>query len=124
MPKVMLIEDDAVMLSLLQTLLEYEGFQTVQLNNGEGTISEIISRVRREKPELLLLDIHLRNLNGLDLLRMLRQDEELKSIRVLVSSGMELSAQSHMEGADGFILKPYMPDDLVGQIRATLKTGS
>jgi len=120
MPKVMLIEDDAVMLSLLQTLLEYEGFQTVQLN-GEGTISEIISRVRREKPELLLLDIHLRNLNGLDLLRMLRQDEELKSIRVLVSSGMELSAQSHMEGADGFILKPYMPDDLVGRIRATLK---
>jgi len=122
MPKVMLIEDDAVMLSLLQTLLEYEGFQTVQLD-GEETLSEIISLVRREKPELLLLDIHLRHLNGLDLLRMLRQDDELKSIRVLVSSGMELSAQSHMEGADGFILKPYMPEDLVSRIRDTLKTG-
>ena len=122
MPKVMLIEDDAVMLSLLQTLLEYEGFQTVQLD-GEETLSEIISLVRREKPELLLLDIHLRHLNGLDLLRMLRQDDELKSIRVLVTSGMELSAQSHMEGADGFILKPYMPEDLVSRIRDTLKTG-
>lgn len=120
MPKVMLIEDDDVMLSLLQTLLEYEGFQTVQLD-GEVTLSEIISRVRREKPELLLLDVHLRHFNGLDLLRRLRQDDELKSIRVLVSSGMELSAQSHMDGADGFILKPYMPDDLVGRIRDTLK---
>jgi len=120
MPKVMLIEDDDLMLSLLQTLLEYEGFQTVQLD-GEVTLSEIISRVRREKPELLLLDVHLRHLNGFDLLRKMRQDDELKSIRVLVSSGMELSAQSHMEGADGFILKPYMPDDLVGRIRDTLK---
>ena len=120
MPKVMLIEDDDVMLSLLQTLLEYEGFQTAQLD-GEGTVSEIISRVRREKPELLLLDVHLRQLNGLDLLRKLREDDELKSIRVLVSSGMDLSAQSRMEGADDFILKPYMPDDLVGRIHATLK---
>jgi len=120
MPKVMLIEDDDVMLSLLQTLLEYEGFQTVQLD-GEGTVGEIVSRVRREKPELLLLDVHLRHLNGFDLLRKLRQDDELKSIRVLVSSGMELSTQSHLEGADGFILKPYMPDDLVGRIRDTLK---
>jgi len=84
-------------------------------------VSEIISRVRREQPELLLLDVHLRHLNGLDLLRKLREDDELKSIRVLVSSGMELSAQSHMEGADGFILKPYMPDDLVSRIRDTLK---
>ena len=120
MPKVMLIEDDDVMLSLLQTLLEYEGFQTAQLD-GEGTVSEIISRVRREKPELLLLDVHLRQLNGLDLLRKLREDDELKSILVLVSSGMDLSAQSRMEGADDFILKPYMPDDLVGRIHATLK---
>jgi DNA-binding response OmpR family regulator len=120
MSKVMLIEDDDVMLSLLQTLLEYEGFQTVQLD-GEGTVGEIVSRVRREKPELLLVDVHLRHLNGFDLLRKLRQDDELKSIRVLVSSGMELSAQSRMEGADGFILKPYMPDDLVDRIRDTLK---
>ena len=121
MPKVMLIEDDAVMLSLLQTLLEYEGFQTVQLN-GERSVEEILNRVRVDKPELILLDVHLGHINGLDLLRRLRNDNELKSTRVLISSGMELRAESIVDGADGFILKPYMPDELMSRIRDTLKT--
>jgi len=121
MPKVMLIEDDAVMLSLLHTLLEYEGFQTVQLN-GERSVEEILNRVRVDKPELILLDVHLGHINGLDLLRRLRNDNELKSIRVLISSGMELRAESLVDGADGFILKPYMPDELMSRIRDTLKT--
>ena len=116
----MLIEDDAVMLSLLQTLLEYEGFQTVQLN-GERSVEEILNRVRVDKPELILLDVHLGHINGLDLLRRLRNDNELKSIRVLISSGMELRAESLVDGADGFILKPYMPDELMSRIRDTLK---
>jgi DNA-binding response OmpR family regulator len=119
MPKVMLIEDDAVMLALLQTLLEYEGYQPVQLN-GERSVEEILNRVRADKPELILLDVHLGHINGLDLLRKLRKDNELKSTRVLISSGMELRAESYIDGADGFILKPYMPDELVDRIRDTL----
>jgi two-component system, OmpR family, response regulator ArlR len=122
MSKVMLIEDDPVMLTLLQTLLEYEGFQTAQLN-GEGSTEEILSRIRGDKPELILLDVNLGQVNGLDLLRKLRKDDELKSIRVLVSSGMELGPESFGDGADGFILKPYMPDELVGRIRDTLRVG-
>ncbi len=119
MPKVALIEDDPVMLTLLQTLLEYEGFQTLQFN-GAGELSEIIDRLRQEKPELVLLDVHLHQFNGLDLLRQLRQNDDLSDIRVLVTSGMELSETTALEGADGFVLKPYMPDDLVAKIRKTL----
>ena len=117
----MLIEDDAVMLSLLKTLLEYEGFQTAQLD-GEGTLQEMLDRVRLEKPELVLLDINLHHINGLDLLRKFRQDKELKTMRVLISSGMDMRSQSYIEGANGFILKPYMPDELVSRIRNTLGT--
>jgi two-component system, OmpR family, response regulator ArlR len=120
MPKVMLIEDDPVMLSLLQTLLEYEGFQTTQLN-GEGSVEEILNRVRKDRPELILLDVNLGQINGLDLLRKLRKDNELKTIRVLISSGMELRSESYVDGADGFILKPFMPDELVDRIRDTLR---
>jgi len=119
MPKVALIEDDPVMLTLLQTLLEYEGFQTLQIN-GMGEVNEILDLLRREKPELILLDVHLNQLNGLDLLHSLRQSEDFSGIRVLVSSGMELSDASALAEADGFILKPYMPDDLVAKIRRTL----
>lgn len=119
MLKVALIEDDAVMLSLLQTLLEYEGFETVQLD-GMGKVGEIVDLLRRAKPDLILMDVHLRQVNGLDLLRELRKDPLLQAVPVLISSGMELSSESSLEGADGFILKPYMPDDLVARIRETL----
>lgn len=119
MPKVALIEDDAVMLSLLQTLLEYEGFETVQLD-GMGKVDDIVDILRQARPDLILMDVHLRQINGLDLLRELRKDPSLQAVKILISSGMELSSESSMEGADGFILKPYMPDDLVARIRKAL----
>lgn len=123
MPKLILIEDDDTMRSLLQTLLEFEGFQVLQLDGGTS-LEDILSRLRRDKPDLVLLDVHLRNLSGFDLVKQMRQDEELKSIRVLMYSGMELSIQSRQAGADGFILKPFMPEDLVAKIRNTLETES
>ncbi len=119
MPKVALIEDDAVMLSLLQTLLEYEGFETVQLD-GMGKVDDIVDILRQARPDLILMDVHLRQINGLDLLRELRKDPSLQAVKVLISSGMELGSESSIEGADGFILKPYMPDDLVARIRESL----
>ena len=119
MPKVALIEDDAVMLSLLQTLLEYEGYETVQMD-GMGKVGDIVEILRQAMPDLILMDVHLRQVNGLDLLREIRKDPLLKPVRVLVSSGMELSSESSLEGADDFILKPYMPDDLVARIRVAL----
>jgi DNA-binding response OmpR family regulator len=121
MPKVMLIDDDATILSLLQTLLEFEGFQVLQLN-GEGDPDEIMSQFHLEKPDLVLLDVHLHHISGFDLLHLIRQNEELDSVRVLMSSGMELSSKCAQEGADGFILKPYMPDELVKKIQTTLST--
>ena len=51
MPKVALIEDDAVMLSLLQTLLEYEGYETVQLD-GMGKVGDIVAMLRQARPDL------------------------------------------------------------------------
>jgi CheY-like chemotaxis protein len=119
MPKVALIEDDAVMLSLLQTLLEYEGFETVQMD-GMGMVGDIVALLRQAQPDIVLMDVHLRQVNGLDLLRELRKDPSLSSVRVLIASGMELSSEASMEGADGFILKPYMPDDLVSKIKEAL----
>ena len=119
MPKVMLVDDDVTILSLLQTLLELEGFQVLQLN-GEGKPDEILGVFHREKPDLVLLDVHLHHISGFDLLHLIRQDEELDSVRILMSSGMELSSKCTQEGADGFILKPYMPDELVKKIQIIL----
>jgi DNA-binding response OmpR family regulator len=120
MLKIMLIEDDTTMLSLLSTLLEFEGFETAKVGPESG-LDETLERIRREKPELILLDVHLQGLSGFDLIRSLRKDESIKSTTVLMASGMELSIECREAGADGFILKPFMPDELVAKIRKMIE---
>lgn len=115
----MLIEDDETMLSLLNAFLEIEGF-TVSNPNLNEDLEGILSAMRQETPDLVLLDVHLNQLNGFDLLLRIRQDPGLKPTRVLMTSGMDLSAECVENGADGFLLKPYMPDELLGRIRQTL----
>jgi len=119
MPKVMLAEDDFTMVALLKTLLGMEGFQVATLLDKTG---EILDNVRREAPELLLLDVHLGDQNGLDVLQKIRQAEDLKHIIVIITSGMNVQRECVSAGADDFLLKPYMPDELLRKIRQHLKS--
>ena len=120
MPKVMVIEDDANMFSLLQMLLEFEGYEVV-LWEGGGEIQQIIDEICREKPELILMDVHLRHLNGFEVLQALKNEHELDEVKVLIASGVDMTKRSNQEGADGFILKPFMPDELIREIQKTLE---
>jgi DNA-binding response OmpR family regulator len=114
MHKILLVEDDTTMLTLLQTLLQMEGFEVVLASEDE--LEKIISEIRQEKPTLAMIDVHLRYISGLEILKRIRQDVELKEICVLMSSGMDVGDKCLEEGADGFILKPYMPDELIKKI--------
>lgn len=119
MPKVMVIEDDANMFSLLQMLLEFEGYEVVLWEGGEH-IQDTVDSLCQEKPDLILMDVHLRHLNGFDVLRSLRKEPELDGVKVLIASGMDMTDRSKQAGADGFILKPFIPDELIGKIQQTL----
>ena len=119
MPKVMVIEDDANMFSLLQMLLEFEGYEVVLWEGGEE-IQQIVDAICTEKPELILMDVHLRHLNGFEVLSALRNEPELDEVKVLIASGVDMTKRSHQEGADGFILKPFMPDELISEIQKTI----
>jgi len=120
-PKIMIIEDDALMRSLLETLLQLEGYCVVQANK-ERDVEEIIATMRLEKPALVLMDVHLQSpqVDGFDLLTRIRNDRELTSTRVLLSSGADYLQRSHEAGSDGFIMKPYMPDEFVWKIQQAL----
>jgi DNA-binding response OmpR family regulator len=120
MQKVMLIEDDKTMLTLLSTLLKMENFQVVQLTT-EQTVDDLIATLRREKPDAALVDVHLQNASGVDLLDRIRKEPDLKTIRILMTSGLDMSYECKKAGADDFILKPYMPDELLQHIRQVLK---
>ena len=119
MSKIAIMEDDATMLSLLKTLLEFEGFQAFHVDHARR-MPQVMEALQIAMPDLLILDIHLDQINGFDLLRDLRRDQNFKPMRILVASGRELSRECYQAGADGFIMKPFMPDELIGQIRDIL----
>ena len=113
--KVMLVEDDFTMRSLLKTLLQLEGFQIVA--DFEINPQVILEKMAAEKPDVTLMDVHLRNANGVEIVRSIRQNPELSGLKILMSSGEDVRDACAKAGADGFLLKPYMPDDLISWIR-------
>ena len=117
-PKVLLVEDDHTMVALLRTLLRFEGFDVALLESDES-LEKILACVRKERPTVVLLDVHLRQVNGFDLLYAIRADAELYETRVIMSSGIDFSQRCLDEGANAFILKPYMPEDLITKLRQT-----
>lgn len=112
----MLAEDDATMVSLLKTLLKMEGFDVVAVQ-ADADVSEA---VKNEKPNLLLLDFHLSHQNGLDILDKLRNESQTKNTPVIMSSGANVKEECMQHGANGFLLKPYMPDDLINLLKQTI----
>ena len=119
MPTIMLVEDDKTMLSLLETLLQLEGFEVDKA--GDENIETIIARLCQKLPDLALLDVHLRKGNGLDLLRRIRQIPQLKNLRVIMASGLNVKSECLLAGADNFIMKPFMPDELIKLINKTIQ---
>ena len=117
MTKVMLVEDDASMMYLLKTLLSMERFQVVTLDITD----DVISKARAEKPDVILMDVHLGGKNGIDVLTAMRKQEDLKKIVVIMSSGMNMEYECRDAGANAFLLKPFMPDDLIAIIRRNAK---
>lgn len=120
MPKIMLAEDDPTMVSLLKTLLRMEKFETVTLGEQEN----ILEAIHRDRPDAILLDVHLAQGNGVDLLREIRSDPDSRNIYIIMQSGMNVAEESKAAGADAFLLKPYMPDALIEAIKTGLAARS
>ncbi|HVN14964.1 MAG TPA: response regulator [Anaerolineales bacterium] len=116
MPKVLLAEDDMTMVSLLKTLLKMENFQVVALDAD----ADVPAAVREEQPDVLLLDVHLSQQDGIEILKILRAGEETKDVRVVMTSGLNMKDECLRRGANDFLLKPYMPDDLVSILKKTI----
>jgi len=115
----MIIEDDPSMVSLLTTLLNMEGFsvRTPKNNRMEGLLSSIFDH----HPQIALVDVNLSMGSGLDLVREIRREPELKATSILMVSGLNLKKECIQAGADDFIQKPFMPDELIKLIHKTIQ---
>lgn len=105
------MDDDETMLCLLKTLLGMDGYQVSTLLDKSG---DIVENIRAEKPDILLIDIYLGGCNGMDVVRRIRQMPDLKGIKIIIVSGADKAQECLEAGADQFLLKPYMPDELLG----------
>jgi DNA-binding response OmpR family regulator len=109
MAKVLIAEDDPTMVSLLKTLLNMEGFDVVALDVNE----DVPIAVRLEKPDVLFMDVHLGEQSGMEILEVIRKEKDLADLRVVMTSGLDKKEECIRGGADAFLLKPFMPDDLL-----------
>ncbi|MEJ5313293.1 MULTISPECIES: PleD family two-component system response regulator [Anaerolinea] len=112
--KIMLVDDDRTMQAILKTLLELDHHQVI-IWDGISE-SDTLSQIQREMPELLILDYYLRDKNGTEIVKEIRQNPVTRNIRVIMTSGQYLKEECLEAGADAFLLKPYMPDDLLSLI--------
>jgi CheY-like chemotaxis protein len=115
MLKILLADDDYTMVALLKTLLGMEGYQVVTLLDKTG---DILDNIRKEKPDVLLMDIFLGDRNGLDVVRQIRQTVDLKDLKIAMVSGIDKREECLAAGANVFLLKPYMPEELFEILRS------
>lgn len=119
-PMVLVIDDDPDICSLLQTYLKLEGFDSCAAGNRE----EILAELRRPPlPDVVILDVHLPDADGFDILHRMREHPALKSVPVLMLTGeatREAVLKGILGGADGFVTKPFDIHHLVRAVKAVL----
>lgn len=108
MAKIMIVDDDATTVSLLSTLLEIDGFQVVIVKRG----ADVLPKAEAERPDLIMLDYHLTDMEGVDIVYLLRKHATLKNIPILVASGLDVSEEVLAAGANQFLIKPFEPGEL------------
>ncbi len=118
--RVLIVEDEPDIRGLLVFHLEREGYQVVRSSDG----ADALRQVRARPPDLVLLDLMLPGMDGLEVCRRLRQDPATAPLPIvmLTAKGDEVDRVLGLElGADDYIVKPFSPKEVVARIRAVLR---
>src|SRR5919106_76577 len=117
MPRILVVDDEPKIVRLVRDYLEHGGFEVQIARNGR----EALMRARTEHPDLVVLDLGLPGLDGLDVTRSLRRDSGVPLI-MLTARDSETDKVLGLElGADDYLTKPFSPRELVARIRAVLR---
>jgi DNA-binding response OmpR family regulator len=118
--KILIVEDEKDILQLVKLYLEKEGYRTVTASTG----SEGLAQVRTEKPDLVVLDLMLPEIDGLEICKRLRSapDTAMLPIIMLTAKAEESDTIIGLElGADDYVTKPFSPKTLVARVKALFR---
>lgn len=120
--KILVIDDEGDLLKLTRTRLEASGYKVLTLDSGDRAAEF----VRREKPDIILLDIIMPGKNGYDVCRELKADNAIRGIPVVIFTAQypeEKYVKTNVEevGADDYVLKPFDAQTLLAKIKFLIK---
>jgi pilus assembly protein CpaE len=120
--KILIVDDDMETLRLVGLMLQRQGYQIVAASNG----TQALGLTRNEKPDLIVLDVMMPDMDGYEVTRQLRQDKDTLDIPIILftaKSQVDDKVTGYEVGADDYLTKPVHPAELVAHIKALLARG-
>lgn len=118
-PRALVVEDCRTIAAIVKRFLERDGFEVLVATEGLSGLET----ARRERPRVIVTDLNMPGMDGLDMVKALRADARTQHVAILVLSSDERSeceTQALAAGADDYILKPVKPDILAARARAAI----
>lgn len=116
-PKILVVDDDPAISEMLTIVLEAEGFEPIAVTDG----NEAVPAFHEHEPELILLDLMLPGMNGVDICRAIRSESAVPIVMLTAKTDTVDVVLGLESGADDYITKPFKPKELVARIRARLR---
>jgi DNA-binding response OmpR family regulator len=119
--RILVVEDENQIAKLLKIELEYEGYEVIIANDGKSGLEAALT----EKLELLLLDVMLPELNGIEVLRRLRKENSQVPVILLTARNMTMDKVMGLDqGANDYITKPFEIEELLARVRSCIRQNS
>jgi two-component system, OmpR family, alkaline phosphatase synthesis response regulator PhoP len=117
--KILVVDDEAAILKSVRAYLEREGYTVLTAVDGPSALKE----ARTARPDLIVLDVMLPGMDGLEVLRRLRQESEVYVLMLTAKAEETDKVVGLMVGADDYLTKPFSPRELVARVKAILRRG-
>jgi DNA-binding response OmpR family regulator len=120
MPKIMIVDDDTEIASLVEATLTRDDYEIIKAHNGQDAVAQ----AKAQHPDLILMDVMMPKKDGYTACREIRADPETADIRIvmLTSMGGEEQVRKGFEaGADGYMVKPFSPVALITKVHEMLE---
>lgn len=115
--RILVVDDEERMVRFIRLNLEHDGFQVIEAFNG----SQALEQLRTNLPDLVLLDVMMPDIDGFEVLRMIRETNTIPVIMLTAKGDEEDRIRGLELGADDYITKPFSPRELVSRVRAVLR---